>query len=162
MADEIKIILSVILASVIALFVVKFRITDLSKKLYKAIGKETGSASIWQDFFDLNRGSHLRCYGKYNYRASMISGDVVNYEVCEDGECNVIINKVEVQYLDNKKVYKTNPDQLFHLNTRYVHGLEVSLGEPPTQRARRKKAKPEEGTQIETESSSYTINYSHI
>lgn len=131
MPDAVLEFISVLFAFVIALILVKLRTSGFLKSSLKWIGKISDSENIWQDIFDLNKGSRIRCYSKFNNEDAMIEGDVKYFEACEDGECSIgLINYVITYHSGN--VYKLgnrSDEPILYLNTRNIHGLEVTYGQ---------------------------------
>lgn len=123
-------IISTIIAFVFAIIVVKFKTSGCHKSLLKWLGKVTDSEYIWQDIFDRNKGSRIRCYSNFKHKDAMIEGDVKYFEICEDGECSIALINYVVTY-DNKKEYRLGErtdEPILYINTRNIHGLEVTHG----------------------------------
>lgn len=129
--------ISILLAFIIALLLVKLKTSGLQKGVFKWIGKISGSENIWQDIFDPNKGARIRCYSSFNNEDVMIEGDVKYFEACEDGECCIALVNYVVTYNNGNKYNnkynldksgKPNDEPVLYLNTRNVHGLEVTRG----------------------------------
>lgn len=124
-------IVSVLFAFIFSLILVKLKKAGVLKSSLKWIGKVSDSDNIWQDIFNLNKGSRIRCYSKFNNQDVMIEGDVKYFDVCEDGECSIALVNYVVTY-DNGNKYKLgkrDDEPILYLNTRNVHGLEVTYGQ---------------------------------
>lgn len=123
--------ISVFLAFVTALVLVKFKTSGFLKGILKWIGKVSDGEDIWEDIFDSNKGSRIRCYSKFNNKDVMIRGDVKYFESCEDGECNIALINYVIKY-HSGNVYKLgnrSDEPILYLNTRNIHGLEVTYGQ---------------------------------
>lgn len=129
--DTILEIISVLLAFILALILVKLKTAGVLKRSLKWIGKVSDSDNIWQDIFDRNKGSRIRCYSRFKNEDVMIEGDVKYFDMCEDGECSIaLINYVVTYNNGNKyKLGKRDDAPILYLNTRNVHGLEVTYGQ---------------------------------
>lgn len=122
-------IIAIILSFVIAIIVVKTRITKAYKKVTKCIGKITGSCDIWHDLFDLNKGSYIRFFTKYNGQEVSVVGNVKFFEAYGDGECNIVIENYTITYKDNS-IYKNDVEgATMMFNTKNIYGLEVHYGQ---------------------------------
>lgn len=124
-------IVSVLFAFLFSLVLVKLKKAGILKSSLKWIGKVSDSDNIWQDIFNLNKGSRIRCYSKFNNQDVMIEGDVKYFDICEDGECSIALVNYVVTY-DNGNKYKLgkrDDEPILYLNTRNVHGLEVTYGQ---------------------------------
>ncbi len=123
-------LLAIILAVICALTIVKLKTSGVLKKSMKWIGKISDSDNIWQDIFDRNKGSRIRCFSKYNKQDVIIEGDVKYYEICEDGECSIALINYIVTYEDKTKykLGKRDDEPIMYINTRNIHGLEVTYG----------------------------------
>lgn len=130
MTEVVENLLAVILAFVCAVVVVKTKMSDKFKELMRFIGGISGNESIWQDIFDRNKGAWLRCYTKFNHKDVIIEGKVKYYEPCEDGECIIALIDYEVKYEDGNvyKLGKRNDEPIMQINTKNIHGLEVTRG----------------------------------
>ena len=120
----------VLLAFLSALIIVKLKTMGALKSSLKWIGKITDHDNIWQDIFDLNKGSRIRCFSRFNHQDVMIQGDVKFFDICEDGECSVALINYIITY-DDGKIYKSEKCEdapTMYINTRNVHGLEVKYG----------------------------------
>lgn len=129
--DAAKDIAALVLASICAIAFVKFKTWGALKWVMRFIGKVTDNNNIWEDIFDSNRGSRIRCYSRFNNNDTMIEGDVIYYENCDDGSCNVAVSNYTITY-QNGNIYtpgESNTSAVFYINTRDVHGLEVSYGQ---------------------------------
>ena len=111
-------------------FVATIKKTDKLKEVMRFIGGISGNDNIWQDIFDRNKGAWLRCFAKFNNEDVIIEGTVKYYEPCEDGECSIALVNYSVKY-PNGNVYKLgkrNDEPVMYINTRNIHGLEVTKG----------------------------------
>ncbi len=130
-SDTVLEIIPILLAFGIALILVKLKTAGALKSCLKWIGKVSDSDNIWQDIFNLNKGSRIRCYSKFNNENVMIEGNVKYFDICEDGECSIALVNYVVTY-DNGYKYelgKRSDEPILYLNTRNVHGLEVTYGQ---------------------------------
>lgn len=120
---------SILFSFISAMIIIRLRTKykDQLEKALKWMGKITGSHSIWENVFDVNKGNHIRCFGKYNYEEVMIEGKVLYFDPCSDGECDIVLTEYTIKYKGNTREYK-NPDSIMHLNTRNVYGIEVKHG----------------------------------
>ena len=126
--ENIDSIISVIIAFVCSILAVKIRLTACFKRIVINIGKITGNKNIWYDFFDMNKGTRVRFYCKYNNVDATITGDIKYFEETEDNECNFIINNYEIE-LNNGDFYKSSKEtHTMIFNTRNVTGLEAHYG----------------------------------
>ncbi|MBE6891346.1 MAG: hypothetical protein E7481_04890 [Ruminococcaceae bacterium] len=122
-------VIAIILAIICALIIVKVRLTACYKKITTWIGRTTGSKNIWYDLFDLNKGTRIRFFTKYNNEDVIVEGDVKYYEECEDGDCNIVISNYKIKYIVNGNVYKNNtPNATMIFNSKNIHGLEAHYG----------------------------------
>lgn len=131
MSDAVFEIIAVLLAFVCALVIVKLKTSGTLKSSLKWIGKVSDSDNIWQDIFNLNKGSRIRCFSRFNNQDVMIEGDVKYFDICEDGECSIALVNYIVTY-DNGNKYKLgkrDDEPIMYLNTRNIHGLEVTYGD---------------------------------
>lgn len=129
--DAIPELSSIFLAFMIALIWVALKTSGILKGILKWIGKVSDSENIWQDIFNLNKGSRIRCYSRFKNEDVMIEGDVKYFEVCEDGECSIALINYAVTY-NNGNIYKLrnrDDEPVLYLNTRNIHGLEVIYGQ---------------------------------
>lgn len=129
--DAIPELSSIFLAFMIALIWVALKTSGVLKGILKWIGKVSDSENIWQDIFNLNKGSRIRCYSRFKNEDVMIEGDVKYFEVCEDGECSIALINYAVTY-NNGNIYKLgkrDDEPVLYLNTRNIHGLEVIYGQ---------------------------------
>lgn len=124
-------VLSIILSFAVALIAVKVTTKKVLKNALIKVGKTTGSESIWEDIFDINRGAKIRCYSLYKHEAVIIVGTVKYFEPCDDGECCIALENYSIKFIKTEKVYhpKTIKDATMYINTRNIHGLEVTYGE---------------------------------
>lgn len=129
--DTILEIISVLLAFILAIALVKLKTAGVFKRSLKWIGKVSDSDNIWQDIFDRNKGSRIRCYSRFKNEDVTIEGDVKYFDICEDGECSIaLVNYVVTYNNGNKyKLGKRDDAPILYLNTRNVHGLEVTYGQ---------------------------------
>lgn len=127
LSNDVQKILTIILAVLCALGCVKIKTLSITKEIFRQIGKVSGNENIWQDIFDRNLGSKIRCFTKYNNQDVIIEGMVRYYEACDDGGCNLALIQYKILY-QNGNVYFSKDKQLLHLNTNNVHGLEVLSG----------------------------------
>ena len=130
MTETVENLVAVVLAFLSAVILVIIKKSEKFKGVMQFIGGVTGNESIWQDIFDRNKGSWLRCYSRFNNKDVIIEGDVKYYEPCEDGECNIALVNYTVKYYDGKvyKLGKRDDEPVMHINTRNIHGLEVTKG----------------------------------
>lgn len=129
--DAIPELSSIFLAFMIALIWVALKTSGILKGILKWIGKVSDSENIWQDIFNLNKGSRIRCYSRFKNEDVMIEGDVKYFEVCEDGECSIALINYAVTY-NNGNIYELrnrDDEPVLYLNTRNIHGLEVIYGQ---------------------------------
>lgn len=101
------------------------------KKILQRIGKVSGNENIWQDIFDRQKGSRIRCFTKYYDKDVILSGDVQYYEICEDGECSVALVNYKIQPRNQDPAYEPQNFQtppILYINTRNIHILEVTYG----------------------------------
>ena len=129
--DVIPELSSIFFAFMIALIWVALKTSGVLKGILKWIGKVSDSENIWQDIFNLNKGSRIRCYSRFKNEDVMIEGDVKYFEVCEDGECSIALINYAVTY-NNGNIYKLrnrDDEPVLYLNTRNIHGLEVIYGQ---------------------------------
>ena len=122
---------TVLLAFACALVIIKLKTLGILKSSLKWIGKVSDSENIWQDIFDINKGSRIRCYSTFNNENVTIEGDVKYFDVCEDGECSVALVNYVVTY-DSGNVYKLgkrDDEPIMYIQTRNIHGLEVTYGQ---------------------------------
>ena len=147
-------LVAILLGFIAALFIVKIKTTEVLKGPAKWLGKTTGNDNIWQDLFDRNLGSRLRCHTNYNNKDATIVGDVKYYEACQDGECNIVLENYTITYADNSfyeppEEYKIYTPFLY-LNSKNFHELEVFHGSPEKRNKRcilRKKRKKQAANQ---------------
>lgn len=130
MSDVVENLLAVILAFACAVIVVKAKMSAKFKEVMRFIGGISGNESIWQDIFDRNKGSWIRCYAKYYHKDVIIEGKVKYYEPCEDGECSIALIDYVVKYEDGNvyKLGKRDDEPIMYINTKNIHGLEVTRG----------------------------------
>lgn len=129
--DAIPELSSIFLAFMIALIWVALKTSGILKGILKWIGKVSDSENIWQDIFNLNKGSRIRCYSRFKNEDVMIEGDVKYFEVCEDVECSIALINYAVTY-NNGNIYELrnrDDEPVLYLNTRNIHGLEVIYGQ---------------------------------
>ena len=123
-------LLAVGLAFICALILVIIKKTDKLREVMRFIGGVSGNDSIWLDIFDRNKGAWLRCFARFNNEDVIIEGTVKYYEPCEDGECSIALVNYTVKY-PNGNVYKLgkrDDEPVMYINTRNIHGLEVTKG----------------------------------
>lgn len=124
--------ITILLSVVVAFIYVKISFTKQYKKVMEFIGYTTGSERIWYDYFDNNRGTHIRFYTKYNHDNVMIEGDVKYYDALEN-DCDIVLenyriirnNAIIFQPIgkDGKKI-----EALLYVNSKDIHGLEATYG----------------------------------
>ena len=119
------------------------KVTGCVKRILIVVGRTTGNNTIWKDAFDLTLGSTVRCYAHFNHEEVIITGDVKYYEACDDGECNIALEKYQIKYKETGFEY--TPDKKLHalllICTRNIHGLEVIQGTPKNSNKKRKSRK---------------------
>ena len=121
-------IISIVLAFVCSILAVKIRLTACFKCVVIKIGKITGNKNIWYDFFDMNKGTRVRFYCKYNNHDVSITGDIKYFEESEDNECNFVINNYKIEF-DNGDIYESsNETHTMIFSTKNVTGLEAHYG----------------------------------
>ena len=122
---------AVIMAFVCALLIVKIKTFSWFKNCLTWIGKISDSNNIWEELFDRNHGSSIRCYSRFNNEDVMIEGIIAYYDVREDGECDIGVAEYVVTYGNGNqysvKGHSSKP--VLYLNSRNLHGLEVVKGE---------------------------------
>ena len=128
-SDLICTVIAILLSVICVLVVVKVRLTTGYKRVIKWIGRTTGNKNIWYDLFDLNKGTRIRFFTKYNNKDVIVEGDVKYFEACGDGDCNIVISNYQIEYIDNDNVYKNNtPSATMIFNSKNIHGLEAHYG----------------------------------
>jgi hypothetical protein len=128
LSDLIYSIISTVLAFICSIIVVKIRLTTVFKSIFVKIGKTTGNKNIWYDFFDMNRGTRVRFYCKYNNENVTIIGDIKYFEETQDNECNFVVNDYEIEFKDGRIYKSTNEKNTMIFNTRNITGLEAHYG----------------------------------
>lgn len=126
--DYIYNIVSIILAFICSIVVVILRLTHLFKNIVIKIGKITGSSSIWYDFFDMNKGTRVRFYCKYDGDEVTVKGDIKYFEECQDSECNFVINNFEIETKTGDLYNSTDENAAMIFNTKNITGLEAHYG----------------------------------
>ena len=116
------------LSFVLTIVFVRIRLTSFFKKCLSYIGKTTGSKSIWYDFFNLNKGTRVRFYAKFNHEDVVIEGNIKYFEPCGSGECNMVIDKYKIQYDDNS-TYKGLENATMIFNSQNIYGIEALCGQ---------------------------------
>jgi hypothetical protein len=128
-SDIICTVIAILLAVICVLVVVKVRLTTSYKKVIKWIGRTTGNKNIWYDLFDLNKGTRIRFFTRYNNEDVIVEGDVKYFEACGDGDCNIVISNYQIKYINNNNIYKNNtPNATMIFNSKNIHGLEAHYG----------------------------------
>lgn len=122
---------AIFFAFVSALLLVKLKTLGVLKKGLQWIGKVSDTDNIWQEIFDCNKGSRIRCFTRFNHQDVMIDGNVKFFDLCKDGECSIVLEGYTITYKNGNSYapqdQKLSP--LLYLNTKNVHGLEVMHGE---------------------------------
>lgn len=131
-SDTLSSVLAIIAAIISAIFVVLFRRTSVFKSIIKYIGKVSGSKKIWYDFFDIEKGTRVRFFAKFNNGDSMIEGDIKYFETLEDGECLFVITNFSVFCLvdGNATLLFNNrdPSASMIFNTKSIYGFQAQYG----------------------------------
>lgn len=128
-SDIICTVIAILLAVILAFVVVKVRLTPGYKKVIKWIGRTTGSKNIWYDLLDINKGTRIRFFTKYNNEDVIVEGDVKYFEECGDGDCNIVISNYQIKYISNDNIYKNNTlNATMIFNSKNIHGLEAHYG----------------------------------
>lgn len=120
-------VIAVVVAFIFAICIVKIKTMDCFRKCSQWIGKKSDSDNIWEELFDVNKGSTIRCYAKFKNEDAMITGAIKYYDVRDDGECDIVLTEYTVTY-NNGNVYKCGNGRDFYLNSKNIHGLEVVNG----------------------------------
>lgn len=117
-------VIAVVVAFIFAICIVKIKTMDCFRKCSQWIGKKSDSDNIWEELFDVNKGSTIRCYAKFKNEDAMITGAIKYYDVRDDGECDIVLTGYAVTY-NNGNVYKCENGANLYLNSKNIHGLEV-------------------------------------
>ncbi len=117
-------VIAVVVAFIFAICIVKIKTMDCFRKCSQWIGKKSDSDNIWEELFDVNKGSTIRCYAKFKNEDAMITGAIKYYDVRDDGECDIVLSGYAVTY-NNGNVYKCENGADLYLNSKNIHGLEV-------------------------------------
>ena len=117
-------VIAVVVAFIFAICRVKIKTMDCFRKCSQWIGKKSDSDNIWEELFDVNKGSTIRCYAKFKNEDAMITGAIKYYDVRDDGECDIVLTGYAVTY-NNGNVYKCENGADLYLNSKNIHGLEV-------------------------------------
>lgn len=117
-------VIAVVVAFIFAICIVKIKTMDCFRKCSQWIGKKADSDNIWEELFDVNKGSTIRCYAKFKNEDAMITGAIKYYDVRDDGECDIVLTGYAVTY-NNGNVYKCENGADLYLNSKNIHGLEV-------------------------------------
>ncbi len=117
-------VIAVVVAFIFAICIVKIKTMDCFRKCSQWIGKKSDSDNIWEELFDVNKGSTIRCYAKFKNEDAMITGAIKYYDVRDDGECDIVLTGYTVTY-NNGNVYKCENGADLYLNSKNIHGLEV-------------------------------------
>ena len=117
-------VISLVVAFIFAICIVKIKTMDCFRKCSQWIGKKSDSDNIWEELFDVNKGSTIRCYAKFKNEDAMITGAIKYYDVRDDGECDIVLTGYAVTY-NNGNVYKCENGADLYLNSKNIHGLEV-------------------------------------
>ena len=117
-------VIAVVVAFIFAICIVKIKTMDCFRKCSQWIGKKSDSENIWEELFDVNKGSTIRCYAKFKNEDAMITGAIKYYDVRDDGECDIVLTGYAVTY-NNGNVYKCENGADLYLNSKSIHGLEV-------------------------------------
>lgn len=117
-------VIAVVVAFIFAICIVKIKTMDCFRKCSQWIGKKSDSDNIWEELFDVNKGSTIRCYAKFKDEDAMITGAIKYYDVRDDGECDIVLTGYAVTY-NNGNVYKCENGADLYLNSKNIHGLEV-------------------------------------
>ena len=120
-------VIAVVVAFIFAICIVKIKTMDCFRKCSQWIGKKSDSDNIWEELFDVNKGSTIRCYAKFKNEDAMITGAIKYYDVRDDGECDIVLTGYAVTY-NNGNVYKCENGADLYLNSKNIHGLEVANG----------------------------------
>lgn len=130
-SETVRLLIPILLAVVCALIVVKIRLLKFYKKITTWIGRTTSSNNIWYDLFDLNKGTRIRFFAKYNNDDVVVEGDVKYFEAYGDGECNIVISNYNIEYIGNSKnIYKNStPNATMIINSKNLYGLEAHYGQ---------------------------------
>jgi hypothetical protein len=128
-SDIICTVIAILLAVICAIIVVKLRLAEIYKKIATLIGRTTGSKNIWYDFFDRNKGNHIRFFTKYNNENVIVEGNVKYFEAYNDGTCNIVIDNYKIKYITCDNIYSSNSESATMIfNTKNIHGIEVHYG----------------------------------
>lgn len=117
-------VIAVVVAFIFAICIVKIKTMDCFRKCSQWIGKKSDSDNIWEELFDVNKGSTIQCYAKFKNEDAMITGAIKYYDVRDDGECDIVLTGYAVAY-NNGNVYKCENGADLYLNSKNIHGLEV-------------------------------------
>ena len=130
LSDVICTVITIVLSLICAVVLVRMRLTKMYKKIMTIIGKITGSKDIWCDFFDINKGTRVRFFAKYNNEDVMIEGDVKFFDACDNGECNFVISHYNIKYIISGKTYESNCNNATMIfNSKDIYGIEARYGE---------------------------------
>ena len=117
-------VIAVVVAFIFAICIVKIKTMDCFRKCSQWIGKKSDSDNIWEELFDVSKGSTIRCYAKFKNEDAMVTGAIKYYDVRDDGECDIVLTGYAVTY-NNGNVYKCENGADLYLNSKNIHGLEV-------------------------------------
>lgn len=120
--------LTIVLGGIVGAVCAVLRNRAFAKKSLEKIGRITGSESIWEDLFDVERGSKIRCTAKFHNKDVSIQGDVKYFEPVGDGECNIVLEDYQVKNLENNQLYKPDEESRMRLNTKNISSIEVTYG----------------------------------
>ena len=120
LSDVICTVITIVLSLICAVVLVRMRLTKMYKKIMTIIGKITGSKDIWCDFFDINKGTRVRFFAKYNNEDVMIEGDVKFF----------VISHYNIKYIISGKTYESNCNNATMIfNSKDIYGIEARYGE---------------------------------
>lgn len=134
MSDLVANAIAIVLAFVCSLIIVKIKVSGCLNFFTGWIGRVTVSENFWQEIFDVNKGSTIRFFTEYNNLDVMITGDVKRFDICDDGECCIALENYTVEYCEGDcegEIYAPkaeNNGPVMYVNTRDIHGLEVTYG----------------------------------
>ncbi len=134
MTEDARNFAAIIWALIAGILLVILKNLNFRRKVFKLIGNVTGSTNIWQDIFNKKRGAAITCYTEYDHENCTIEGEVVYYEACGDGECNIALSNYTITFSDNTKIEDNDESHMLHLNTKNICGLVVRLGEEKKRR----------------------------
>ena len=116
---------TIVLAIICALIVIKISTCQKYKNVLTWIGRINGDDDIWHTIFDLNKGANVRFFSLYNHKKVEIRGIVKYYDVLSNGECQIVLSSYEIIYDDDTN-YSSEEDTLLYVNSKDIHGLEIS------------------------------------